>query len=262
MNNILIITQTVWLEMLRRKDVYIILALQAFCTLMLTSINAFGSDVPSSYIMDIGLMLAFLLSIGLSIILGSRQFPAEIRSGTIFSMLTKPISRLEFLIGKWLGLWCGMLATNLLFYLIISGVTLSRNFIFEPTVLLQVFCLHAVLLGTIIAISLFFTMFFSQGAAGAATAVFVILCYLFLPRIPNLLAFEHGWRAGALWSIYHIAPHMELFDMRARVLHNRGILDIGTFLTTLVYGLLITATFIALAWGLFRRKHFKRGEQL
>ena len=50
--------------------------------------------------------------------------------------------------------------------------------------------------------------------------------------------------------------------MRARVLHNRGILDIGTFLTTLAYGLLITATFIALAWGLFRRKHFKRGEQL
>ena len=178
MNNILIITQTVWLEMLRRKDVYIILALQAFCTLMLTSINAFGSDVPSSYIMDIGLMLAFLLSIGLSIILGSRQFPAEIRSGTIFSMLTKPISRLEFLTGKWLGLWCGMLATNLLFYLIISGVTLSRNFIFEPTVLLQVFCLHAVLLGIIIAISLFFTMFFSQGSRRCSNRSF---CHSLLP---------------------------------------------------------------------------------
>ncbi|MBN2162616.1 MAG: ABC transporter permease subunit [Pontiellaceae bacterium] len=262
MNNILIITQTVWLEMVRRKDIYIILALQAFCTFMLTSISAFGSEAPSSYIMDIGLMLAFLLSIGLAIILGSRQLPAEIRSGTIFSILTKPISRMEFLIGKWLGLWTGMLATNLLFYLIVSGVTLTRNFSFEPTVLIQVFCLHAMLLAIIIAVSLFFTMFFTQGAGGAATAIFVILCYFILPRIPHLLIYEQGWRAGALWGIYHIAPHLELFDMRARVLHNWGALDIGTFLGTMAYGLIITAAFIGFSWALFRRKYFKRGEQL
>ncbi|VGO15948.1 hypothetical protein PDESU_04537 [Pontiella desulfatans] len=262
MKNMITIAQTVWLEMLRRKDVYIILTLQGFFTLLLTTVDAFGSDVPSSYIMDIGLMLVFLFSIALAVIMGARQFPNEIRSGTIFTILTKPINRFEFLLGKWLGLWLGLLAANALFYLIVTGVTLSKGYAFEPAVLLQVFCLHSALLGLLVAISLFFSMFVSQGAAGTGAGIFVVLCYLFVPRIPNLLAYAEGWRAAALTGIYFIAPHLELFDMRARVLHNWGTLGSGIFIGTLAYGLLLTTVFIGLAWLAFRKKYFKRGAQL
>jgi ABC-type transport system involved in multi-copper enzyme maturation permease subunit len=262
MANIITIAQTVWLEMLRRKDLYIILTLQGFFTFLLTTVDAFGSDVPSSYIMDIGLMLAFLLSIAMSITMGARQFPNEIRSGTIFTILTKPIGRFEFLLGKWLGLWSGMLATNALFYLIVTGVTLSKGYAFEPLVLFQVFLLHSILLGIVVAMSLFFTMFLTQGAGGTATGIAVVLCYLFVPRIPNLLVYESGWRSAVLSLIYYIAPHFELFDMRARVLHGWGVLDGGILFGTLAYGLLITASFIGLAWLLFRKKHFTRGANL
>lgn len=262
MTNTITIAQTVWLEMLRRKDLYIILSLQAFFTFLLTTVDAFGSNVPSSYIMDIGLMLAFLLSIAMSVSMGARQFPNEIRSGTIFSILTKPIGRFEFLFGKWLGLWSGMIAANALFYLIVTGITLSKGYAFEPLVLVQVFCLHSMLLGMVVAMSLFFTMFLSQGAGGTATGIFVVLCYLFVPRIPNLLAYESGWRATALSIIYYISPHLELFDMRARVLHGWGILHGGIFVGTIAYGLLLTAVFLGIAWIIFRKKHFSRGANL
>ncbi|MEN8254675.1 MAG: ABC transporter permease subunit [Verrucomicrobiota bacterium] len=262
MNNIITITQSVWLEMIRRKDIYIILTLQGFFTLLLSTIDAFGSDVPSSYIMDIGLMLAFLLSIAMSITMGARQFPNEIRSGTIFTILTKPIGRFEFLLGKWLGLWSGMIAANALFYLIVTGVTLSKGYAFELPVLIQVFCLHSVLLALITAISLFFTLFLTQGAGGTATGIFVVLCYLFVPRIPNLLAYESGWRATALTFIYYLSPHLELFDMRARVLHGWGILHGGIFIGTIGYGLLLTTVFLGFSWIIFRKKHFSRGANL
>ena len=262
MANIITIAQTVWLEMIRRKDLYIILTLQAFFTFLLTTVDAFGSDVPSSYIMDIGLMLAFLLSIAMSVAMGARQFPNEIRSGTIFTILTKPIGRFEFLFGKWLGLWVGMIATNALFYLIVTGITLSKGYAFEPLVLVQVFCLHSILLGMIIAISLFFTLFLTQGAGGTATGIFVVLCYLFVPRIPNMLAYESGWCATALSIIYYLSPHLELFDMRTRVLHGWGMLGSGILIGTIAYGLLLTATFLGLAWIIFRKKHFSRGANL
>lgn len=262
MHNVLTIAQTVWLEMIRKKDVYIILVLQGFFTFLLTTVNAFGSEVPSSYIMDIGLMLAFVLSIAMSILLGARQLPTEIRSGTIFSILTKPVSRFQFLCGKFLGLWSGMIGATALFYIIVGGVTASKNFSFEPAVLLQVFMLHSVLLAVIIAISLFFSVFTSQGAAGTGAGIFVILCYLFVPRIPNMMAYEEGLRAKLLGLIYFTAPHLELFDMRARVLHDWGILGAGVFSTTIAYGIFLTALFMGLAWLFFRRKYFTRGANL
>lgn len=262
MENIITISQSVWLEMLRRKDVYIILTLQGFFTFLLTTVDAFGSDVPSSYIMDIGLMLAFALSVVMAVTMGSRLFPQEIRSGSIFTILTKPISRLEFLLGKWVGVWVGLIATNLLFYLIITAITLTKGYVFEPAVLVQVFFLHCALLGIVAALALFFSQFLTQAAAGTATGIFVILCYLFLPRIPHMLTYQEGWRAGVLNAVYYIAPHLELFDMRARVLHGWGVLGTGVFIGTLAYGLLLTTATLALAWLIFRKKHFKRGAAL
>jgi ABC-type transport system involved in multi-copper enzyme maturation permease subunit len=262
MSNILTIAQTVWLEMIRRKDIYIILTLQGFFTLLLTMIDAFGSKVPSSYIMDIGLLLAFLLSMVLAITMSARQFPNEERSGTIFTILTKPISRLEFLLGKWSGIWSCLVVSNALFYLIITAVTLSKGFAFSPLVLVQVFCLHVSLLGIIAAISLFFSLFLTQAASGTASGIFLVLTYLFLPRIPNLMAYESGWREKALGLIYFLSPHLELFDMRARVLHNWGLLHWNILFGTMAYGLLLTLVFLALAWLIFRKKHFKRGAAL
>ena len=160
------------------------------------------------------------------------------------------------------GSVAGLLGANALFYLIVTSVTLSKGYAFEPAVLVQVFCLHSVLLALLVAISLLFSLYVSQGAAGTGAGIFVVLCYLFVPRIPNLLAYAEGWRAGALTILYFIAPHLELFDMRARVLHNWGPLGGGIFVGTLAYGLLLTTLFLGLAWLVFRRKYFKRGAQL
>jgi len=259
MKNIIIIAQTVWLEMLRKKDLYIVLILLGFLTFLLTSINAFGTKVPSSYILDIGLLMTFLLSIVLGITLASRQFPSEIQSGTIFTMLTKPISRLEFLLGKWFGTWGSLVVANSLFYTIVAGVTLTRGLAFDPTTLFQVFLLHNALLGIIVAMSLCFTLVLSHGAGSTMTYIFIALTYLFLPRIPQLMVHENGWREKAMLALYYMAPHLELFDMRSRVLHNWGPLQSSILAGTIAYGLLITAGFLAIAWLIFKKKRFQRG---
>jgi hypothetical protein len=66
----------------------------------------------------------------------------------------------------------------------------------------------------------------------------------------------------ALGLIYFLSPHLELFDMRARVLHNWGLLHWNILFGTMAYGLLLTLVFLALAWLIFRKKHFKRGAAL
>lgn len=259
MKNVITVARTVWLEQLRRKDFYIVLMLLVFLSGTMTSINAFGSRIPATYILDIGLMLAFVLSAVLAITTATRQLPAEEHSGTIFTMLIKPVGRFEFLFGKWIGIWSGLAAANALFYLAVAGITLTRGTVFEPAVLLQAFALHCILLGLIAAAGLFFGVFMSFGASAALTAVFIALAYGMVPQIPHLLTETQGWRGAALYGLYFLMPHLELFDMRSRVLHNWGTLPLPVFLGTVGYGLLCSAVFLLAGWCIFRNRRFKRG---
>jgi len=259
MKIIFAITQTVWKEMIRRKDLYVVLIIQLFFTFLLSTLNTFGTTAPARYILDLGLLVAFILSIILAITLTARQFPGEVRTGTIFTVLTKPITRTELLLGKWLGCWSSMLLANASFYLIIASITTFMGHHIDITTYFQVFCLHNSMIGILIAITLFFTQFVSQGAGSSLSFVLLFLSYYFVPRIPHLLVTEHSWRHSILLGLYYIAPHFELFDMRRRFVHDWGALDFSTLLITLLYGVLLTAGFLLLAWLKLRRKQFRRG---
>jgi ABC-type transport system involved in multi-copper enzyme maturation permease subunit len=237
----------------------VVLLLQGFLTLLLTSLDAFGTKAPATYILDLGLLLAFLLSGILAIILTTRQFPSEVRSGTIFTILTKPISRAEFLLGKWLGCWLGILLTNLLSYSIVVLVVLSRGHMIHFPALFQLFLLHNAMLAVIVSMSLFFTQFVSQGAGSSMAFIAVFLSYYFVPQIPHLLVKEETWRKPVMLAIYYIAPHFDLFDMRRRFVHGWGTLDTKILLGTLLYGFLLSLLFLLMAWLRLRKKQFKRG---
>ena len=259
MKNIFTIAQSVWLELLRRKDLYVVLLLQGFLTVLLTTLDAFGTKAPATYILDLGLLLSFLLSGILAVLLSARQFPSEVRSGTIFTILTKPISRAEFLLGKWLGCWLGIVLTNILSYFIVITVVLYRGHLVNFVALFQLFLLHNAMLAVIISISLFFTQFVSQGAGSSLTFIVVFLSYYFVPQIPHLLVKEQTWRKPVMLAIYYLSPHFDLFDMRRRFIHGWGTLDSKILLGTLLYGFLLAATFLLLAWLRLRKKQFKRG---
>ena len=259
MKNALNIAHTVWLEMLRRKDMYVVLILLAFLTLTLSSINSFGTDIPSTYIMDVGLLFTLILSAILSVTLTARQIPSEEQSGTLFTILTKPIGRFEFLFGKWLGTFSALLLATLLFYLTVIAVTMLRGFNFNVLMLAQTYFLHCILLGIIAAIALCFSTYLSIGAGCSLTFSCVAVSFAFLPKIPQLMTHESGWRASCMWFIYYAAPHLELFDMRRRLIHGWEPLNIAVFTGTVLYGLLITAVFLGLAWCIFKNRRFKRG---
>ena len=258
MKKALTIAHTVWLELLRRKDIYVVLILLAFLTLMLGTIDSFGTELPSTYILDVGLLFTLLFSCILSVTLTVRQIPEEEQTGTLFSILTKPISRSAFLMGKWIGTFSSLIVANLLFYLAVIAATALHGFEFSILALIQTCYLHCTLLGIIAAIALFFSTFLSKGAANALSFTTTALCFVYLQKIPQFLIQESGWREKCMWFIYFAAPHLELFDMRRRLIHDWGPLDPMIFLGTVAYGLLVTALFIGLAWCVFRNRRFKR----
>lgn len=259
MIRILTMAHTVWLEMLRRKDAYVLLILLGALLFVLMSADVFGLGSTVRYIADAGLLLSWVFSLILAITLVGRQLPTEQERGTIFPLLAKPVRRIEVLLGKWLGGWTAVSAATLTFYVLLVVIVWLRGGKLATVSLIQAIVLHITALAIVSALALALSTRMSFGAA--ATSAFVVLAasYLIVPRIPTLLANETGFRFEALLVLYYALPHFEFFDMRQRVIHGWGPVAWPTFSSLVLYGLVFVAIFLLLAWCGYRRKRFKRG---
>lgn len=258
MRRVIAIAHVVWLDWIRRKDIYVFLALLTSLLLVLTSADLFGLRGAMRFVLDTGLLLAWLFGWFLALNAGSREFPLEESRGTVYLLLAKPISRAELVVGKWLGAWVSTVYAVLLFYVVTATVARLHGVRTAPVLLLQTFLLHAAGLAVLTALATWCATRFNRDAAASLAGVASAAAWLLVPRIPILVGQASGWRANALLTLYYALPHLELFDLRRRVVHEFPPVSSGTCLTVLAYGSTLTATLLLLAWVAYRRKHFTR----
>ncbi|NCC50576.1 MAG: ABC transporter permease [Spartobacteria bacterium] len=263
MNRILTIANIVWVDLLRRKDVYVLLILLGVMLFGLLSINIFGLGGAARYVLDVGLLLTWICSIILAVTMAGRQLPTEESRGTIYPLLAKPIRRWELLVGKWLGAWSSVAASTVVFYVLLLVVYRARGGVIDYNTLVQAILLHLAALGMVCALLLAISTRLTYGAAATVGFVLVVGSFLLVPRIPWFIAADPGANTIGLRILYYLLPHFELFDMRQRLVHQwsdiSGAVSWGIIAIILVYGMVMTAIFLLLAWLGYRTKHFKRG---
>ncbi len=259
MSKVITLARVVLMEMIRRKDFYILLILLAAFTLGLTTLNSFGAEAGSRYIMDLGLLMIWIFTIILAVTLTGRQLPSEEQTGTIYPLLAKPVSRLELIMGKWLGSWLAVVVASIVFYLLLILLLLGRGETVDAGALFQSWVMHAVLLGVVASITLALSVRMSYGATATTSFVVQTAIFLIIPRIPVVITYAKGFRRTGLLLIYYALPHFELFDMRIRLIHGWGIIPWTVFAMVIAYGLVVTAFFLAVSWRGYAKKCFKRG---
>lgn len=259
MTRILTIAHVVWLEMIRRKDLYVLLILMGVLLFVLLSLNVFGLGGVVRYVMDVGLLFAWLFSVILIVSASARQLPQEESRRTIYPLLAKPVTRGELLIGKWLGVWSATVAATLVFYGLVLAVLYLRGGTTEAATLAQGFVLHAVALGLLGAASMLFSTRMNFDAAATCSYILAAACFVVAPRVPEMLVYQQGIAATILLALYYALPHLELFDLRMRMVHAWGPVSADVFVTVLVYGIIWTVLFLVLAWLAYRRKPLRRG---
>ena len=107
-----VVATTTFHEAIRRKWMT---ALLGFAVVMLAVSTFFTWMQPGSqqkFLRDYGLGFTVIMTLIAAVFLGVALIPPEIERRTIFTILSKPVTRLEFLIGKYLGLML-TLALNL-----------------------------------------------------------------------------------------------------------------------------------------------------
>jgi ABC-type transport system involved in multi-copper enzyme maturation permease subunit len=259
---ILTIALTAWLGMLRKKDMYVLFILLGALLLMLVSLNVFGLGSVTGYVKDAGLLATWVFGWILAVTAGARELPQEETRGTIYQLLAKPINRFELIAGKWLGSWCVVALSTLCFYLLTYVVIIGMRGMVAFLPLLQGYLLHIAALAVVAAIAVLLSTRLNFDAAASLTFVLTGAAFLVVPRVPELIMHQGGAGRSALLALYHVLPHFEVFDMRRRIVHDYGPAGWGTFLTVLLYGLVLTGLFLLLAWLSYRGKRFSRGNRL
>jgi len=256
------IAYIVWLEMIRKKDVYVLLILLGALLCVLVSLNVFGLGGMVRYIKDVGLMFAWGFGWILACAISSREIPQEEKSGTIYPLLGKPLSRFEFIVGKWIGTWTVACFATLLFYFLTVLVTALKGGAFSVPAITQGFILHCFALGIMTALGILCSTRMSSDAALSMTLTVTAAAFVVSPRVSELVAKSSGAHAILLDVIYHVLPHFEALDMRTRIVHNYGPIAANVFFTAIAYALVMAFTIIVIAWLAYRNKRFSRSNIL
>src|ERR1043166_438824 len=249
MKNSLAIATVVVLEMYRRKDFYVLLALTVLITGLMGSVTFFDDPKIDRYLKEICLGLIWLSSLFIAIATMARQLPAERESRTIFPLMAKPVSRGQGLFGKFLGCWFASCVGLLLFYVFFGVVVASREHQWPVGVYLQVWSLHCMMLAVIIALTLLGSLLLSSVATNATITVVITVAILLVGRHLHKVALRAGDLPGTLLTgLYYLIPHLELFDVRDLVIHNWPLLAWPIWGVAVLYATLYAALLLFVSW--------------
>lgn len=262
MKQIFTLAGVVWIEMIRRKELSVLLILLATLLAALLSFDVFGLSQVTGYVKDMGLLAVWILSWILAINTSVRQLPQEEQRGTLFPLLAKPVSRLTLILGKWLGVWSITCAALVCFYLTVWLAVWIKGGAFNVITLLQAILLHSAALALITSLGLAFSTRLNRDAATVTTYLVTGAAFLLLPRVPSMLVEAQGTASYALFTLYYLFPHFELFDLRRRLVHDWGAVNGSTLVEILLYATLMTVVFLSLAWLGYRKRRFSRGDIL
>lgn len=225
-----------------------------------------GQDIK--IIKDLGLSATSIFGVFIAVFIGIGLVWKEVERRSIYSLLVKPITRVEFILGKYAGLVLTLLvnlavmAAALYAVLGLMALVSPPKMIaaldaapLDPRMLLAI-ALIFVQLALITALALFFSTFSSP----ILSAVFTFGLYIVGQFNADLRHFEQVVDSRpAIWlarTLYYLLPNLAPFDIKALVVHGRPV-SAGYVFLTLGYAVVYIAFVLLAAMLVFSRRDFK-----
>ncbi len=255
MNNISAVAGIVIKELYRRKDFYVLFIVTILICLVMASINIYNDAHIVRYLKEICLDLIWVSTLVIAVTTTARQIPAERENRTLLPLLAKPLTRVQLLLGKFLGCWLACGLALLCFYIFFGALAASREHHWSLLNYFQAGVLHWFLLGIIVAFALLGSLIFAAPSSNATICFVIIGGILFVGRNLDRVALGLGAVGRNLvLALYFALPHLEFYDLRDLVVHNWPTVPWTYFCLALLYAALYMAVFLIAACLVFRRK--------
>lgn len=243
MNEIITIASGTWKNVLRMKVVYFLI----LCALVLVA-SAINYDVLSmglqkELMIDVSLVLNSIAAM-LVVISLTFEIPKELREGVASTLLSKPLGRFQYLLGK----MCGCVITGAIVCALIAiGSFFVFNMSFGERIGITMFQTHLLVILALIPMSALGVLFAVLLPEVIAPIITVVVVWF---------AFSTKVLAGIPVLYGGILPDLDLFNFRANAVYQVQIPWMYVLLVTL-WGICYAAFALSIASIVFERKDIK-----
>jgi ABC-type transport system involved in multi-copper enzyme maturation permease subunit len=258
----------VFKESVRDKVLYnlVVFAVLLISTSFLLGQLTAGQDIK--IIKDLGLASIATFGLLIAVFIGIGLVWKEVEKRSIYGLLSKPIRRHEFVLGKYVGLMLTLLVNVAIMTCAFYAVVWVMGFQVEAKVretwptpaadpaMLKAIALILIELMLVTGIALFFSTFSSPLLSAVLTLGLWVIGHFNtdLRNFENVV--ESRPAALVARSLYYVLPNFSAFDVKAQVVHGQPV-DLSYLIVTTLYGLTYVAFVLGAAMAVFSRRDFK-----
>jgi ABC-type transport system involved in multi-copper enzyme maturation permease subunit len=221
-------------------------------------VSELSVDQEAKFIADLGLSAMVVFGALIAIFIGVGLVFKEIDKRTIYNLLSKPVNRHEFIIGKYLGL-CLTLLVNLL--VMVVGTQLALLYVNKGFTPLSISILSAAYLiflelMLIVAMALMFSSFSTPMLSALLSFAFYVIGHFSNDLKLAAEITESSVTRAVLTALYYLLPNLSNFGFISQA--SRGeIAPMKLMLSATLYGVVYTAILISAAVMIFQKRNFK-----
>lgn len=249
----LAIARNTFREAIRDRILYLLLA---FAILMIAAsrvLSLLTVGAEEKIVKDIGLASISLFGVATAIFVGVGLVFKEIERRTVYTLISKPIRRSQFILGKYLGLVM-VLAFNLaIMTLFFYGLLFVKGWV--DAAILRAILLIFVELLLVTAIAIFFSSFSTPILSSLFTVTFYIIGHLSWGLLLLADKLESQASRALCRLLYRILPNLEMLNVKGMVVHGATV-PLSQMGWACLYGAAWTALVLVGAAAVFRRRDF------
>lgn len=248
------IARTIRIEAIRRKEIYSIVLLTIVMLGWAATFRFFDMEGLHKFYQEVSLKIMSVSTMITVIVLAARQLPREFESRTIYTVLAKPISRFEFILGKYVGVVLAGSFCLALFMIVFAVANLILGYPILWSTFGQFIYLQFLLINLIASLSFVLSLLFNQDASITLTAMLYLLGQIFTGAVPVIYEFADPLAKSAIKILNYIIPQTALYDLSAKVVHAWPPISLEVMLMLTGYTAVFCAFYLFIGFILFRRR--------
>ena len=246
------IARNTFRESVRSRIFYILLAFAVSLLVFSYVLGFLAAGVIRKMVLDVGLSTISYFSALTAIFVGIGLVYQEVEKKTIYNILSKPVSRTRFILGRYAGLLL-VLLVNLAAMTAVLSLVLFFVEGFTARVLAAAACIYLELM-VLTAVAVFFSSVASPVVSALCTAAFYVIGHT-SSALPEVLLpqVESVFGRKVIVLLYHVLPDLNMLSITDLVAHDipvaPGFTPRATLYTLLFVVILLSASALS-----FRRR--------
>lgn len=256
LSNLFTIARNTFRESVRDRILYNLVLFVLLITAAAVFLGELTAGNEARIIVNLGLTVILFFGTFIAIFVGVGLVSKEIEKKTVYAIFSKPVSRAEFIIGKYLGLSLTLLVNAAVMALGISLALLyvgGRELIGSSLSAIVLIYLELLILT---ATAILFSTFSSPTLSALLTFLIFIIGHF--SSALNRIAESLGSAGAKLFfnALYYFLPNLSYFAFITNAAHGK-LPDANHFFSAAAYAVVYVSVLLAISSFVFSRRNFK-----